>query len=115
MRVCAAVKRDFQTVGNLRISPCIGECRSSVAKKTDAKSNARKSLINCIHLPHKSWQMIKPDHALEALKRIICDFKAFCTKHGAVIEADTRANLIDRVLTEVTDEDKSFLSSFNAD
>jgi hypothetical protein len=42
-----------------------------------------------------------PDSALAQLKRVRQDFAAFCAGRGTVSEADTRAKLIDKVLTEV--------------
>jgi hypothetical protein len=45
--------------------------------------------------------MTHPDRALEALREIIGDFANFCSVHGSVSEADTRAKVIDRVLREV--------------
>lgn len=42
-----------------------------------------------------------PDSALAALKQIAKEFNAFFVDKGAVSEADTRANLIDKVLTQV--------------
>jgi hypothetical protein len=44
---------------------------------------------------------LSPDEALERLKQITIDFSSFCVVHGDVNEADTRAQLIDRVLVEV--------------
>ncbi len=44
---------------------------------------------------------MKPDEALEILKKAKSDFENFCALHGEVTEADTRANLIDKVLTQV--------------
>jgi predicted type IV restriction endonuclease len=38
------------------------------------------------------------DEAIEELKKIREEFRSFCDFHGKVTEADTRANLIDRVL-----------------
>jgi hypothetical protein len=45
--------------------------------------------------------MADPDLALEALRDIIQQFAVFLASNGAVSEADTRANLIDKVLTQV--------------
>ena len=45
--------------------------------------------------------MQTPDQALENLRKIQSEFKEFCAKHGAITEADTRANLIDKILTQV--------------
>jgi predicted type IV restriction endonuclease len=45
--------------------------------------------------------MLKADVARDALLSIREDFKAFCEQHGQVTEADTRAQVIDRILTEV--------------
>lgn len=45
--------------------------------------------------------MLTPDDALQALRSICADFKSFCDSHGKVTEADTRANLIDRIIMEV--------------
>lgn len=45
--------------------------------------------------------MPAPDPALEALREIRHEFQAFLVDRGAVSESDTRAKLIDRVLTEV--------------
>lgn len=45
--------------------------------------------------------MADPDAALAALKRIAEEFTAFLVGKGAVSEADTRANLIDKILTQV--------------
>lgn len=42
-----------------------------------------------------------PDDSLEKLKGITAEFSAFCEAHGAVTEADTRAKVSDRILTEV--------------
>jgi hypothetical protein len=42
-----------------------------------------------------------PDVALQRLGRIKEDFAAFCAARGSVSEADTRAKLIDKLLTEV--------------
>ena len=45
--------------------------------------------------------MINSDIGLEALRRICGDFQEFCEKRGQISESDTRAKLIDHVLTEV--------------
>jgi len=45
--------------------------------------------------------MLNPDTAIENLRKIKIDFKEFCRIHGKVTEADTRANIIDRILTQV--------------
>jgi hypothetical protein len=45
--------------------------------------------------------MPNPDQAVEALRKIIPEFQAFLAQKGAVSESDTRAKLIDRVLTQV--------------
>ncbi len=45
--------------------------------------------------------MTSPDHSLEALRRIKHEFRDFCRVHGKITEADTRANVIDRILSEV--------------
>ena len=42
-----------------------------------------------------------PDSALQRLKQIEQEFAAFCAARGTVSEADTRAKLIDEILTEV--------------
>lgn len=42
-----------------------------------------------------------PDAALEKLSEIYDDFRDFCSKRGQVTEADTRAQIIDRILKEV--------------
>jgi hypothetical protein len=49
----------------------------------------------------KSGSTNKPDAALEALERIIQEFANFLKDKGRVSEADTRANLIDKILTQV--------------
>src|SRR5262249_28978189 len=41
------------------------------------------------------------DDRLTALRRIRADFHTFCELYGAVTEADTRAQIIDRILVEV--------------
>src|SRR5262249_23655814 len=41
------------------------------------------------------------DEALERLREIRAEFSAFCDANGAVTEADTRAQLIDKILVEV--------------
>jgi|CZKX01.1.fsa_nt_gi hypothetical protein len=45
--------------------------------------------------------MADPDLALEALRDIIQQFAVFLSSNGAVSEADTRANLIDKILIQV--------------
>lgn len=45
--------------------------------------------------------MTDPDVAFEALRKIAQDFATFLVGKGSVSEADTRANLIDKVLTQV--------------
>lgn len=45
--------------------------------------------------------MVAVDQALETLKQINETFAAFLADRGSVSEADTRANLIDKVLTDV--------------
>lgn len=45
--------------------------------------------------------MTNADEALAALRRIRIEFQDFCSAHGKVTEADTRAQVIDRVLEEV--------------
>lgn len=45
--------------------------------------------------------MANPDEALRQLKVIKQNFTAFCAGRGTVSEADTRAKLIDAILTEV--------------
>jgi len=45
--------------------------------------------------------MAHPDECLEKLKEISREFSGFCESRGNVTEADTRANLIDKILTEV--------------
>ncbi|MGE0454393.1 MAG: hypothetical protein AB7O37_16200 [Vicinamibacteria bacterium] len=45
--------------------------------------------------------MKTPDDALDALRTIAEEFATFCAQRGAASEADTRAKVIDRVLTEV--------------
>lgn len=42
-----------------------------------------------------------PDEALDILGNIYDEFKEFCSKRGQVTEADTRAQIIDRILKEV--------------
>jgi hypothetical protein len=42
-----------------------------------------------------------PDLALDALRKIAQDFATFLAGKGSVSEADTRANLIDKVLIQV--------------
>jgi hypothetical protein len=44
---------------------------------------------------------LTPDAALEALRGLISEFRAFCCDHGNVTEADTRAKVIDAVLRDV--------------
>ena len=43
----------------------------------------------------------KSELAFESLKKIVGEFGEFCNKHSYVTEADTRVNLIDRILDEV--------------
>jgi ABC-type oligopeptide transport system ATPase subunit len=45
--------------------------------------------------------MLNPDTAIDNLRQIIKSFEAFCKVHGDVTEADTRANVIDKILTQV--------------
>jgi len=45
--------------------------------------------------------MTHPDEAQKALRAIAAEFSEFCEAHGAASEADTRAKVIDRILTEV--------------
>ena len=45
--------------------------------------------------------MISPDIGIDKLREIKSQFTNFCKLHGDVTEADTRANIIDRILTEV--------------
>jgi hypothetical protein len=45
--------------------------------------------------------MDHPDVARARLRKIIDDFKVFCDGKGAISEADTRAKVITRVLTQV--------------
>ena len=45
--------------------------------------------------------MANPDIGREHLRQIIDEFKEFCAERGAVSEADTRAKVITRVLTQV--------------
>src|ERR1035437_1525480 len=49
----------------------------------------------------RSGQMADPDAALNILRQIIQDFAAFVAGGGTISEADTRANLIDKLLTQV--------------
>lgn len=44
--------------------------------------------------------MISPDDGFKALSEIYTEFGKFCQKRGQVSEADTRAKIIDRILTE---------------
>ena len=44
---------------------------------------------------------ITTDQALANLTRIAQEFNVFCSLHGKVTEADTRANIIDKVLVDV--------------
>jgi hypothetical protein len=43
----------------------------------------------------------QPEIALKAIREIESNFKEFCDKHLYITEADTRINLIDRILEEV--------------
>jgi len=45
--------------------------------------------------------MINPDEAIDNLRQVISSFEAFCKVHGNVTEADTRANVIDKILKDV--------------
>ena len=45
--------------------------------------------------------MANPDVAPSALRRIQQEFASFCDGHGKASEADTRAKVIDKILTEV--------------
>jgi predicted type IV restriction endonuclease len=45
--------------------------------------------------------MADPDLALEDLNRIMAEFSAFVADKGAASEADTRAQLVDKILTQV--------------
>jgi hypothetical protein len=45
--------------------------------------------------------MVDPDSAVASLKQIAEEFETFFVNKGAVSEADTRANLIDKILTQV--------------
>jgi len=45
--------------------------------------------------------MVTPDEGLSALKSISNKYANFCNKHGEVSEADTRVNLIDKILVDV--------------
>jgi hypothetical protein len=54
--------------------------------------------------------MVTADDGLAVLRDTIAAFSAFCTKKGAVNEADTRAQVIDRVLQEVCGWPRSELS-----
>jgi hypothetical protein len=45
--------------------------------------------------------MADPDVAMETLRRIALEFADFVAQHGTVSEADTRANVIDKILTQV--------------
>lgn len=44
--------------------------------------------------------MGNPDEAIDCLRRVIQEFKEFCSQQGNVSEADTRAKVIDRILTQ---------------
>jgi hypothetical protein len=54
--------------------------------------------------------MMDPDSGFEALQEILNEFAAFVMGQGAVSEADTRAKLIDKVLTTVLGWPESALS-----
>lgn len=54
--------------------------------------------------------MVTADDGLAALRDVIGAFGAFCGKKGAVNEADTRAQVIDRVLQEVCGWPRSEIS-----
>jgi hypothetical protein len=43
---------------------------------------------------------MNPDEGLEILKKTKSEFEKFCALHGEVTEAATRANLIDKILTQ---------------
>ncbi len=45
--------------------------------------------------------MLHPDEGYEKLSKIYEDFSEFCSKRGQVTEADTRSQIIDRILKEV--------------
>ncbi len=45
--------------------------------------------------------MVHPDDALITLQQVKQDFQEFCDSKGNVSEADTRAKIIDKILTEV--------------
>jgi hypothetical protein len=45
--------------------------------------------------------MVNPDEALATLQQVKTDFSQFCEMKGNVSEADTRAKIIDKVLTQV--------------
>ena len=45
--------------------------------------------------------MATADESLDELRRIKSNFAEFCAAHGGVTEADTRANVIDKVLIQV--------------
>jgi hypothetical protein len=45
--------------------------------------------------------MVHPDEALTILNQVKKDFDQFCQLKGNVSEADTRAKVIDKILTEV--------------
>lgn len=45
--------------------------------------------------------MVRPDEALTTLDQVRRDFNQFCELKGNVSEADTRAKIIDKILTEV--------------
>jgi hypothetical protein len=47
--------------------------------------------------------MLHPDQAFESLKRVNEEFKVFLQGKGSASEADTRANLIDKILVQVLD------------
>ena len=41
------------------------------------------------------------DKSYEALKKLQNEFKDFCNRYGEVSEADTRVNLIDKILVQI--------------
>jgi hypothetical protein len=41
------------------------------------------------------------DQALDRFRSLCISFKDFCSKHGKITEADTRANIIDKIICEV--------------
>src|SRR5438477_1218549 len=92
-------------LGKFDLDPCLHAPHGELPHRSGAVGCPEYTRPSCTILIVDSCRvgriMADPDLALDVLRKINQDFSAFMVGKGSVSEADTRANLIDKVLVQV--------------